>query len=175
MTRDLGPGTRTWNRVDSETWGGDWGLCSVRRRTPPIMAEQTLGPPPCLARFSMGTAAARGLAALPDNCDIFHGQQRRRRGSPPYRMLAHFPTGATARTEPRPPHGGGARFPRAQWPSRRSALPRRWRTFPLARRRGRPPSPRLRCDKDARPSRALPMDYFIYEIAVAEGLDDSFA
>ena len=47
----------------------------------------------------------------------------------------------------RPTWDGGGTFPWAQWPSRRSALPRRWRAFPQGQRRrpgGWPPHRQLR-------------------------------
>jgi len=82
--------------------------------------------------YPPGITAAKGLAALPDGGAPIPWASRRRRVSPPYRTVARLSPGHHGGEGSRRPTGRWQTFPRAHWPSRRSALPRRVHVSSLA-------------------------------------------
>ena len=107
------------------------------------LAEQTLGPPAARTCFSPCTTPAKGLVDLPDGGAPSHGHLGRA-DARPSRGEGMFLHGQRRWPGSGRSTGRWPAFPRAPWPSRRSALPRRGHGSLLALRRQRRGSPPYR-------------------------------
>ena len=99
---------------------------TVARVPTGTLAEQTLGPPPASYTFPLGTAAAKGLAALPDGGAPFHGRVGRAssfakatedKDARPSHGIVHFLPRHNSGEGSRRPTGRWRDFLRAPWPS----------------------------------------------------------
>jgi len=102
-SRAISPGARGRRRVSPpyQLECLPTGALAEHPPSPRLRRTRTLGPP---ARYPPRGTVAKGLAGLPDVCDVFPlGQRRRRRVSPTCQTFATFSHGARRRRRGSPP------------------------------------------------------------------------